>query len=99
MKRDQPAMRRRLDAEGRCRICRSSHDVHVHHIVPRRVTQCDETENLVPLCQRCHQEVHDHKLDLLGALTKEEQAMAVTLTGSIESARMLLCPSAYRNGA
>ncbi len=98
-KRDTAAMKQRLLIEPRCRVCRSSDSVQVHHIVPRRVTQCDESENLVPLCFRCHQGVHDHKLDLLGALSTAEQAKAVLLTGSIESARMLLCPSAYRIAA
>ena len=96
MKRDTEAMKRRLITEPRCRVCRSSDGVQVHHVVPRRVTQCDESTNLVPLCRLCHQRVHDHKLDLLGALSTAEQAKAVLLTGSIESARMLLCPSAYR---
>ena len=99
MKRDTENMRRVLTIEPRCRVCRSEHGVQVHHIVPRRVTQCDESENLVPLCFRCHKDVHDHRLDLLGALTAAEQASAVLLTGSIESARMLLCPSAYRVAA
>ncbi len=93
------AMRERFDAEPRCRVCRSQNGVQVHHIVPRRIIRCDDAENLVPLCFLCHQNVHDHRLDLLGALTKEEQAKAVLLTGSIESARMLLCPSAYRVAA
>ena len=99
MKRDSDASRRVLLIEPRCRVCRSEHGVQVHHIVPRRITQCDESQNLVPLCQICHGLVHDHKLDLLGALTAAEQASAVLLTGSIESARMLLCPSAYRVAA
>jgi len=99
MKRDTETMRRRLIIEPRCRVCRSEHGVQVHHVVPRRIVQCDESENLVPLCAICHQQVHDHRLDLLGALTAAEQASAVLLTGSIESARMLLCPSAYRVAA
>jgi 5-methylcytosine-specific restriction endonuclease McrA len=99
VKRDTPAMKSRLLVEPRCRVCRSNHDVQVHHIVPRRITQCDDATNLVPLCFRCHQSVHDNKLDLLGALSTEEQAKAVLLTKSIESARMLLGPSAYRVAA
>ncbi len=85
--------------EPRCRICRSHESVQQHHIVPRRIIRCDDADNLVPLCLRCHQDVHDHRRDLLGALTAEEQAKAVLLTKSIESARMLLCPSAYRVAA
>ena len=99
MKRDTAAMKRRLAAEPRCRVCRSADGVQVHHIVPRRITQCDDSVNLVPLCHLCHQAVHDHKLDLVVALTPAEQAKAVLLTGSIESARMLLAPSAYRVAA
>ncbi len=96
--RDQAAINRRRETEPRCRSCRSADGVQVHHIVPRRVTQDDSDLNLVPLCYRCHREVHEHRHDLLGCLSSEEQAHAVLLTGSIESARMLLCPSAYRTG-
>ncbi len=99
MRRNMVTIRERFDAEPRCRICRSGDSVQLHHIVPRRVTQCDDADNLVPLCWLCHQEIHDHKRDLLGALTAQEQAKAVLLTGSIEGARMVLCPSAYLGAA
>lgn len=95
-KRDTAAMKRVLLADPHCRLCRTNHELDVHHIVPRRVTQCDEPENLVVLCRRCHQDVHDKRCDLMPALKPYEQAKAVLLTGSIESARTLLCPSAYR---
>lgn len=80
----------------RCRVCKSSDGIHRHHIVHRRTTRCDDEDNLIDLCWRCHQDVHDHKLDLLGYLSTAEQAKAVELTKSIELARMLLCPSAYK---
>ncbi len=99
MKRDTPALKARLVAEPRCRVCRSSESVQVHHVVARRTTQDDSPLNTIPLCFRCHTDFHDHRLDLLSHLSKEEQANAVILTGSIEMARMLLCPSAYRVAA
>ncbi len=97
--RDVEAIRARLEAESRCRVCKSDKGVQVHHIVPRRTTKNDDTDNLVPLCHICHQQVHDRKMDLLSHLTPSEQAKAVLLLHSIESARMWLCPSAYRVAA
>ncbi len=99
MKRDVKVMRERFDAEPRCRVCRTDKGVQVHHIVPRRTVANDDPDNLVPLCQLHHQQVHDRKLDLLSHLTPSEQAKAVLLLHSIESARMWLCPSAYRVAA
>ncbi len=99
MKRDTEALRARLQAEPRCRVCRSGESVQVHHVVARSSVQDDSPLNTVPLCFRCHTDFHDHRLDLLGYLTPEEQASAVILTRSIEAARMLLCPSAYRVAA
>lgn len=31
---------------------------HIHHIVPRSLGGQDVDENLIPLCNRCHDDVH-----------------------------------------
>jgi len=50
----------------RCRVCRSTLGVQVHHIVYRSRGGDHSTENLVCLCFNCHRDVHDHRLTIAG---------------------------------
>ena len=91
MKRDQVAMRRvSLDA---CQIC-GGHAEHRHHIVNRSLTQNDDADNLMPLCNRCHNEVHRHSVDIGVYLTPEQGAKAVLLLKTVSRAYGHLYPSA-----
>ncbi len=81
---------------GHCRLCGTSRNLDIHHVVPRRIKRDDSPANLICLCRDCHQAVHDLRVDLAPVLSASEQAKAVELTGSIEGARRLLTPSAYR---
>lgn len=38
----------------KCRVCRGTEDLHVHHIIPRSEGGEDEPENLITLCEKCH---------------------------------------------
>src|ERR1022692_3604553 len=44
----------------RCQKCGSSHDLQVHHILPRSKLGDDVAENLITLCNTCHCRVHMH---------------------------------------
>lgn len=50
--------RRRIHARdgGRCKKCRTTHQLEVHHIVERVQGGGDEDENLDTLCAVCHGE-------------------------------------------
>lgn len=49
----------------RCKNCRSSSGLHIHHIVFKSQQGPDELWNLVTLCSFCHLEgVHRGKLDV-----------------------------------
>lgn len=89
-------VRDKLQIDTRCRLCGTHRDLHRHHIVPRSRKLCHEPDNIVVVCHACHRDIHAKRVDLAPALTSTEQAKAVELTGSIESARMLLMPLAYR---
>lgn len=41
-----------------CVRCGSAHQIHLHHIQPRATGGSDADENLVPLCQVCHDKIH-----------------------------------------
>lgn len=60
------------DREGRCRICGFTRDMlrhpppkngwlTMHHLIPRLQSGQDHTDNLVPLCFRCHRIIDSHK--------------------------------------
>lgn len=60
---------------GRCRVCdvsvrltgRSPFDAaHVHHIKYRSAGGTDNLENLVLLCGVCHDDEHQHRIDITG---------------------------------
>lgn len=40
-----------------CYICGKNTNLHIHHIVPRRLGGSDDIENLVALCSGCHMSV------------------------------------------
>jgi len=50
----------------RCRVCRSTLDVQVHHITYRSRGGKHDTNNLVCLCVGCHQDVHLKRLTIAG---------------------------------
>jgi CheY-like chemotaxis protein len=48
-----------LAATGRrCCICKTLHNVQIHHIVPLENGGDDEIDNAIPLCPSCHDRVH-----------------------------------------
>lgn len=38
----------------RCAICGTKQKIHIHHIIPYRLTHDNSTDNLIPLCTRHH---------------------------------------------
>jgi 5-methylcytosine-specific restriction endonuclease McrA len=59
----------RRDA-GRCRVCRTIaaafSPASVHHIRYRSAGGTDATENLILLCQNCHNDEHEHRIRITG---------------------------------
>lgn len=54
-----PAKRDRIiERDGECRRCGNSKQLQVHHIVPIAFGGKSESENLVTLCEDCHQDAH-----------------------------------------
>lgn len=75
-----------------CAICGTTEKIHIHHIIPNRISQDQSKENLIPLCQRHHpmiecltRELHEdfagnHVLELflLNAILRPRQAATIT---------------------
>jgi len=50
--------RDKADTE-QCYFCPKRTDIQVHHIVPQRFNGSDNRENLVALCERCHEKIEN----------------------------------------
>lgn len=85
-----------VETGRRCAICRSLHNVQVHHIRPRALGGTDDIENAIPLCPNCHNEVHGSYA--LGRVTRRytEAELREHLRRARELAAVL--PSADRHG-
>lgn len=110
MKRSQPKRlwkeaREKCEEEDGCRVC-GAYPTETAHTMGRRYDQPIypgsqtlrvDPNSVVPLCKEHHLAYDAHAFDLLSYLTDAEQATAVTLAGSLETARRRLYPSAYRD--
>lgn len=65
--KDWPAIRKKvLIRDGnRCRICENTKGLHVHHIIPLKISHSNEDLNLVTLCRSCHKMVESVAWKLL----------------------------------
>lgn len=55
-----------------CAICGTPRNVHIHHIIPNRITSDQSKENLIPLCAKHHLIVERHTRELLKDFTDYE---------------------------
>ncbi|MBQ7430259.1 RRXRR domain-containing protein [Butyrivibrio sp.] len=68
--------------EGKCAYCNSSIE-HYHHIVPRSKGGSDTPENLIGLCNLCHDKVHKGELSLENTGLKKKYAALSVLNQAI----------------
>lgn len=47
-----------------CALCGTTRVLDIHHIVPFRLTQDNEDDNLIPLCKKCHKQVEIQTVSL-----------------------------------
>lgn len=48
-----------------CAICGTSKGIHIHHIIPYRLTKDNGTDNLIPLCRKHHKMVEHATLKFI----------------------------------
>ena len=65
-----------------CRFCRTTHGLTPHHIVYRSQGGTDDLSNLLTLCIKCHNAVHDGHLKLNVFEDESEPVIVFRRTGS-----------------
>ena len=89
MRRDWKQARLKVEAEGRCRVCKRSGELDAAHVIPRSLSPIEGSQDadaIVPLCRACHTKYDHHQLDLLPYLSLGEQQAATRQAGGILSA-------------
>ena len=54
-----------------CAICGTTKKIHIHHIMPNRISHDQNKENLIPLCASCHPKIERVTRDFLKAFDGE----------------------------
>ena len=69
------------EEQGECQFCGMSNEDHqdkhgkslsVHHIIPRRANGTDEKDNLITVCQSCHQTLENSQAEALSRLADRQ---------------------------
>lgn len=65
--KDWPKIRKKvLQRDGHmCKICGRHDHLHVHHIIPWKISRSNEDLNLVTLCNKCHPKLESFTWQLL----------------------------------
>lgn len=57
-----------------CAICGSVENIHIHHIIPYRLTQDNSIDNLIPLCSKHHKIIESSTLNFINITEDKEVA-------------------------
>lgn len=60
-----------------CAICGTTKDIHIHHIIPYRMTHDNSVGNLIPLCARHHVQTERKWLPLIDSFENKEDAKQI----------------------
>ncbi len=76
-------------AEQRCRNCGSPYNLEAAHTIPRSLGGKLGPDSVIPLCAFCHRAQHEHRVELLPLLNRDEQVEAVRAVGLARAYRYL----------
>lgn len=65
------AKRKHFNKKQFCAICGTTKKIHIHHIMPNRISHDQNKENLIPLCASCHPKIERVTRDFLKAFDGE----------------------------
>ena len=57
-----------------CAICGTTKRIHIHHIIPFRLTKDNGLDNLVPLCSSHHKKVENATLPFINTMSDKDKA-------------------------
>lgn len=75
--------RRRL-TNSSCRICGSTDNLTLHHLIPREAGGATEEENLLNVCRPCHDSIHERQLDVRDLVMEASIKRAQSILESIQ---------------
>lgn len=58
-----------------CAICGTTKKIHIHHIIPFKITQDNRKKNLIPLCSRHHVQIEHISRDFIECMEDKETAL------------------------
>ena len=62
-----------------CAICGTFKKIHIHHIIPYRLTKDNTPSNLIPLCDSCHRKTENATCQMIDGNFDKDLALAKTL--------------------
>lgn len=74
------AIRRKVHGQP-CRNCGSKQNIDPAHHIPRSLGGKNLPDSVIPLCRRCHEAQHAHRLEILPLLRRDEEIEAVRVVG------------------
>lgn len=72
-----------------CAICGTTKGIHIHHIIPYRLSQDNSVDNLIPLCRRHHKKIESMSLDFIELFDDDTYEIAkMYMNNILRSAQM-----------
>lgn len=71
-----------------CVLCGTTKDIHIHHIIPFRLTQDNGLNNLVPLCAKHHVQFERTALPFLESMGDNTQLAQIMLNSILRERQM-----------
>jgi hypothetical protein len=66
-----------LKTQRICAFCASTHNLHIHHIVPWRISHSHAQSNLIPLCRKHHMRIERYSDSILDITSDAGQFLEI----------------------
>lgn len=63
--------RRNFKGKQFCAICGTTKNIHIHHIIPFKLTQDNSLDNLIPLCSKHHVQIERMSEPFISSMTDD----------------------------
>jgi hypothetical protein len=79
-----------------CVICGTTKDIHIHHIIPFRLTQDNGLNNLIPLCAKHHVIFEKTALPFIESMSDNYELTQLMLNSILRERQMAICAEIKR---